>query len=463
MIKRALSAIALLTAFAHTSICSAQSYPAGACTQVPNSQNCIDDTPCKTDSTGQKLCLSTASLPLPEGALSVPYTCWQYSYEFACTGTSVDTCAPYRANSACGVVSSICNDKIAETGLCDQWTYTYSCLTKPAQTEQQMQCTGGLFDTSGFPKPPNNNNSFIKGALGLEILGQAQTYTDGNSIFKGVEETCTKGYMGIKNCCKSAPGGQTNSAAMGVAMGAAASVVKYAGAKAVDFASPYVFDTMFSNGIFSEALAQNFTIAAGEGATTLGTNLAANGFSVGAFGFTAGFGSMTGGVFGANIQLMSFQGGYIAFNPYVFAAAVAMQVVMQLMQCTQDEQLLALHKGAGLSTFIKEECSQKVLGTCMEYTDTYCSFNSQLAQIINIQGKTQLGLELAGCGGLTPTEISAIDFTKIDFSAFTTQLQEKAVENMPVPSQISGSYQPIMQQQGAGTKQSSSSANLPKY
>lgn len=461
---RPVIALLLFTFACNVPVAFAQTYGAGACSLVPGSQTCIDTTPCKTDSNGQKVCLSTASLP--SGALQVPYSCWQYSYNYACTGTTTDTCGQYRSDPACGVVSSVCNDTIAETGKCDQWTYTYKCQTKAQQTAQNLNCTSGLFNDGGFPTPPNNNDSFIKGALGLEILGEGQTYTDGNTIFKGVAESCRKGYEGIQNCCKSSPGATSNNVAMSTAVGAAGSLVKYAGEKAIDLASPYVFDAMYTNGIFTNALTENFTTAfsldAANGGGNLGTNLAANGFSVGAFGFTAGWGSMGAGLFGGNIELATFgSNGYLAFNPYVFAAMVAIQVITSLSKCSQAEQLLALHKGADLSTFIDETCSKKVLGACVQYVDNYCSFNSLLAKIINIQGKTQLGLPLEGCGGLTPAQVSAIDFTKIDFSEFTAQMEQQALAN--VPKNIPGNYNTIEQNSKSGTVQSSSNPVLPTY
>lgn len=455
----------LMCAVAFPRHAAAQTYAAGACSQVPGSQTCADATPCKTDSNGQQVCLSTASLP--SGALQVPYACWQYSYHYACTGTVTDTCAQYRNNSACGVTASTCIDTTPETGQCNEWQYTYKCQTQAQQTAQQTNCSSGLFDTSSFTKPPNNNDSFIRGALGLEIAGEGQTYASKlNGIFSGVSESCRKGYEGIQNCCKSTPGGSTNSATMSLAIGAAASVAKYAGEKAIDMASPYVFDAMYSNGLFTSALTENFTTAfslnAANGGGTLGTSLATNGLSVGAYGFTVGTGSMSAGLFGANMQIASFgSNGYLAFNPYVFAAMVAIQVIEGLSKCSQAEQLLALHKGSNLSTYIDTTCAKSVLGSCVQYVEEYCSFNSLLSEIINIQGKTQLGLPLAGCGGLTPAQISAIDFTKIDFSAFTDQMEQQALSNLP--TNISGNYQPIEQSKGTGSSQSGTSSVLPSY
>jgi conjugal transfer mating pair stabilization protein TraN len=170
---------------------------------------------------------------------------------------------------------------------------------------------------------------------------------------------------------------------------------------------------------------------------------------------------------GANSTLATFGKGTasetsITFNPYVFGALVAIQVIQSLRSCSQQEQMLSMHMGANLSAFVKEECTKKIpiIGTCIEWTSTYCSFNSVLARLINMQGKPQLGLNTSNCQGLTVDQISKIDFTKIDFREFTGQMTQQATKNMP--SNISGNYTPIMQQQSSGTKQGGS-ANLPSY
>lgn len=430
-----------------------------ACSQIPGSQTCVDATPCKTMGNGIQVCLATASLPT--GAQQVPYSCWQYTYQYACPGSTTDTCGQYRNNPACGVVGSVCNDTIAETGQCDEWTYTYQCQTQAAQKGSQMNCTNGLFNSSQFPTPTNTNKSFISAAIGLEAIGEGQNYTDGQTIFAGVEESCRKGYGGIQNCCKSTPGAQSNSAIASIAMSAAFSVAKYLGEKAIDLASPYVYDFMYSSGIFAQEGASE--IASTAGSLEGGTNLAAGGLSVGAYGFTVGTGTMDAGFLGGNIELMSGSDGYLAFNPYVFAIVVAIQVIENLSSCSQGEQLLALHKGAGLSTFVDETCSKSILGACIQYVDEYCSFNSVLAEIINIQGKEQLGLPIAGCGGLTPQQLEQIDFTKINFSQFTAEIEQQVQKYMPTNSMINSNYGPAMQSKSNGSSQSATSPVLPTF
>ncbi|MCX4151021.1 MULTISPECIES: conjugal transfer protein TraN [Paraburkholderia] len=446
-----LVALTILLAHAETG------YGQAACTQIPGSQTCVDATPCKTMANGVQVCLDNASLPT--GAQQVPYSCWQYTYQYACPGATTNTCGQYQSNPACGVLSSVCNDTIAETGECDEWTYTYQCQTQAQQVSSQMQCSNGLFDTSQFTAPANQNNSFVYAAVGLEALGEGQNYTNGQTLFSGVAESCRKGYGGIQNCCKSSPGAQSNSVIANIALGATMSVVKYVGEKAIDMASPYVFDFMYQAGLFGDGAFQIASTAASTG----GTALAAGGLSVGAYGFTVGTGTMSAGVLGGNIELMSGADGYLAFNPYVFAAMVAIQIIENLMNCSQAEQLLALHRGENLSTFIDETCSKTALGSCIQHVDNFCSFNSLLSETINIQGKTQLGLPLADCKGLTPQQITKIDFRKIDFRAFEQQIVQQAQQYMPSSGDMSKNYQPVMQGAGKGSSQKSTNSVLPTY
>lgn len=449
-----------------TALAQSAAAPAGgSCVLLPASKTCIDATPCKTGSDGIPVCL--AGVSLPKDGISMAQTCWQYSYQYACSTQTVDTCAPYRADKACSVVNSSCQDTDPTTGKCTQFLEDYRCMTQAAQTSTKTVCAGGLFDSSAYPTPTNTNQNFANAALAQEILRETQTYSQqGKEIFGGVQEGCRKGYAGLQNCCKAAPGAKSNAAMVTQVIGPAASVVKYYGAQAIDWASSYVFDAMYNSGIFSEALASTFAT----GGETLGTNLASSGFSIGAYGFTysttaatatggATTGATGGGLFGGDTIVANFGGdGVITFNPYVLAAVVVITVIMNMASCSNAEQLLAMHKGAKLSTYVRTDCSSSFLGVCMGYTDTYCSFNSVLAKIINLQGKTQLGRDTADCHGLTVEQISQIDFSKIDFSEFLGDINQQANAGLPDTAQLTSSYQAALKDVSSGSAQSGAMA-----
>jgi conjugal transfer mating pair stabilization protein TraN len=427
-------------------------------------------------------------------------------------------------------------------------------MTSPAKSSQAMSCNSNLFNSDQFIAPPNPNSSFGKAAVAMEIARQTQVYADCSSgdpaaclnaaIFVGTPEKCTKGYAGLRNCCNSSPGAQSNSDLMStIGFGVGGKVAMFAGEKAVDAASPYVFDAMYSGATYVGGLTNSMsTVTSMLGSSApAGTSLASGGVS--AYGLT--YGSTTafagGGLGGGNIALT---GGALAettstaaaaaattagetaslamsanaaataaeatamatgaaadmaaatiaqnaafaaaetaataatastaaaagaaeaassvlmFNPYTFAIAIAITLIttyiMSLMSCTKEEQVLAMHKGANLSVFTGQSCTKKLpaIGTCMEYTDTYCSFNSVLAKLINQQGKAQLDLNFASCTGLTVAQISKLDFSKINLSEFVNTMVAKATSNLP--TSVPTNYAPLVQNTTTGSAQSGS-------
>ena len=449
----------------------------GSCKQLAASTICVDTTPCKNVN-GIQACLS--GVPLPPGAASVGKTCWSFQTSYSCLdNASIDTCTPasWWNPKTCSQTAASCANIVPETGACSSYSLTYSCLTSPAQTTQQLVCTSGAFNNSLLPTPNNPNGTFAKAAVASEIARQTQIYAKCQAsdpqgcanapIFAGVQESCTKGWFGLKNCCNALPGAQSNSQTMNIAMGLAGSTAKYIGQQGVDLASPYVFDAMYNGTQFTAGLANSaisfesvdFAMNSAGSVVATGTTFAANGVS--AFGFTYGASSAAvgGGLMGGNMVLIgTLDNPVLMFNPYAFAAAVALQyaigALQQALACTQPEQLLGMHKGANLSVQVDSYCEKKIpiIGTCIQYRDVYCSFNSVLARIINQQGKALLGLPFKNCSGLTVAQIASLDFTKINLSEFANTMVAQAQKNLP--TNISGNYQPAMQAQPQGTAQS---------
>jgi conjugal transfer mating pair stabilization protein TraN len=142
------------------------------------------------------------------------------------------------------------------------------------------------------------------------------------------------------------------------------------------------------------------------------------------------------------------------------AAQVAILYIQSLASCDQSEQLLALHRGQNLSVFVGEQCVKKVLGSCIEWRNNYCSFNSVLAKIINTDGKKQLGQNLSNCSGISTDDLARIDFTQVDFSEFTSAVVNQATRNLP--ANINGNYTPLMQNASSGSSQGNNPV-LPSY
>ncbi len=131
------------------------------------------------------------------------------------------------------------------------------------------------------------------------------------------------------------------------------------------------------------------------------------------------------------------------------------KVALGLVSCKDDEKMLAKKRQAELAHYVGNYCSKKIkLGVtkvCVQYSDSYCTFNSKLARIIHEQGRPQLGLSWGSssapdCRGFKPEEFQKLDMSKMDFSSafkdikvnaqnittVTTNLQNK-MNNIQVP------------------------------
>ena len=87
--------------------------------------------------------------------------------------------------------------------------------------------------------------------------------------------------------------------------------------------------------------------------------------------------------------------------------------------CSGEEKDLCHRRKKGLCHEIGTYCAEKLLGICIRKKRSSCCFPSKLARIVHEQGREQLGIdwgeaESPECRGFTDTEISRINFDKLD-------------------------------------------------
>ncbi|WP_244112782.1 conjugal transfer protein TraN [Burkholderia gladioli] len=365
-------------------------------------------------------CVEPAATRVING-ISVYQDCWNYQDTYECQAASaVNDCTPLQ-QQGCGLVDQQCvsyND--ASPGSCDTMQYTYQCLDTPAHTTTVTQCTNtmcapgaGCFSSSSSP-----DGALGQVVSGLETGREAGAYgVDGAgniNIFKGYDSSCSIKVLGgveIKSCCTSNGGGgaYTNNAISGAAVSAGLSVAGSAAKQGIALGSKYVYDQLYQT--VDSTLVNSGLRQMGSWATSVldkpGT--------FGVYGFQFSF-SLSNG----------FQ--FVEFNPTIFAAEIAAQLIQMWLACSQDEQVLSLKRGQNLCVQYNQGCSKRVLGVCVEEKKSYCCFNSLIAKIVNQQGKAQLGIPFAGCGGFTADQLQQIDFSKIDFTEFVNSIQSKAVD-----------------------------------
>lgn len=110
-----------------------------------------------------------------------------------------------------------------------------------------------------------------------------------------------------------------------------------------------------------------------------------------------------------------------------------------LMKCNSDEKALGKAKEKKITVSVGERCDHKVLGVCVQKSQVYCVFGGKLARIIQEQGRRdQLGIgfgtgDSPNCAGITVPQLQSINFDKINFSDFYSDL----MNNQKIPDTAS--------------------------
>lgn len=96
-------------------------------------------------------------------------------------------------------------------------------------------------------------------------------------------------------------------------------------------------------------------------------------------------------------------------------------VSLKLSSCDPEEKELRELRDKNRCVMVGTYCAEKLGGQCIRKKTTFCCYDSKLAKIIQEQGKRQIGLGLGSpehpqCQGLTPDQLSKIDFSKVNFS-----------------------------------------------
>lgn len=106
-----------------------------------------------------------------------------------------------------------------------------------------------------------------------------------------------------------------------------------------------------------------------------------------------------------------------------------------LANCSSEEMAIGKAKAKKVTVLVGEACAKKALGVCIQKKQVYCVFGGKLARIIQEQGRRdQLHVSFGSgdspnCRGITVPELQGINFDKINFSDFYSDL----MENQKIP------------------------------
>lgn len=123
-------------------------------------------------------------------------------------------------------------------------------------------------------------------------------------------------------------------------------------------------------------------------------------------------------------------GSIISFVGWVYLVyQVATLIIQMIYKCTKPEIELMVNVQLKKCSYVGSYCDSKTLGMCTVKKEAYCCYDSPLARIVVEQGYKQLGktqgpAKTPQCDGLTITEMSQLDWDRIDLSEWTGMLIE---------------------------------------
>ena len=375
-----------------------------------------------------RVCVDGPSTKIISGE-SVTRDCWRYEGVYQCTSATLqeDGCQELR-DKGCGQVDATCVEyDAANPSRCIMYDKKLQCKVSDGVTQNVLDCGGQQFCANGqcFDTGATPDTDFAMAVTGMETIREAGNYLDPNSLklFTGKGSKCSVKLFGLSSCCKKdTKGNGMNNSSLPAKIGVSAAV-SIAGETVKMIGSNIMYETLFTG----DGLASTVNGLA----TALSSGLDTSGFTpaIGYMGISVGFGALPAtGMFGGAISGMQMGNFYVAFDPMSFAISIAIMVVMEMLACNEEEGILAMKRGASLCHSLGSYCDKKVLGACIIKKQSYCCYNSKLAKIINIAGRTQLGLGFGSkknpdCSGFTADQLQKVDFSAIDFSEAFGEIQ----------------------------------------
>jgi conjugal transfer mating pair stabilization protein TraN len=415
--------------------------------QHPN-QYCADDTPCKTIN-GEQVCLA-GTTGQPASTFILSKNCWTWAKDFTCL-QRVNNCSSFESDASCKLVSSECISTTNHPnvpGGCLSKRNRYQCTTAgDTTTPSTSTCTstGEMNGLDWSTQSPSAASDFLKATMAQEVTRQAATYgKDGGDAFKGLfagtPMGCREGYFGLKNCCKGAAGAPSNNdVAKSIGTTIAFGALKSGAAYAANAGSKYVFDMIASNA--AQCSAGAYAMFA---PTSFSTGFGAFGFGTTASSAASALGSLSASLEAASVQLGS---SGVWFNPYAFAFAIGIEIVMAVVSCNIEEKQLAQARSENLCVEIGTYCSTKInllIGkVCVEDTTKFCCYNGLLAKGIETAAHQLLPVswgsaESPTCGGgqqPSPHGLTIEQFASLDFDS---QIMKDALK--PFEDEILNKY-----------------------
>lgn len=331
----------------------------------------------------------------------VTRNCWAFTNTFTCLDLDSKSDCDQPRWGDCTELGTQCVEfePLSPDMTCITDKTTYSCMVEDTTRKVQVtdcgtqvykDANGVVWDTAHEP-----DTDFASVIAYMEAGREAGAYIDPDTleVFKGFKSTCRKKLWGLVNCCNK---GGSSSGMFSNGSIAAASTAGSA------LASTYTFDALFASN------APNWVI---HGFSSL---------------FGSGTSSALAGLLTGNVTMGNFLTSLV---PGPWTVVMLVIQLSGLLDCEDPDIETAIKRDARLCVELGTYCSKKtkILGTCLERTNSFCCFNSRLAKAINTQGKAALGLNMGtakqpNCGGFTAAQLQTLDLSTMDLSEFMDQI-----------------------------------------
>jgi len=407
------------------------------------------------------------------------------------TSATMDTCELLEKDPSCGFISQSCiSGAQGATGSCYAFEEVWDCgydtsYQTVVNTGQLVECPGGArcmgsecFDTSNqksgdFAYAVAMLQVAQFGEHDLQCTGDGTNTEIGNTckIFTGEAMECKKALGGYVDCCEAPEGvsifDYVNLTMSSLKMASSMEAIGRHGLSGANFgywqaAKDAVWEgaSQLVTGEFSSVMG-NASAAFSERLSGEVTKGIVSEFQTQMMQKAYDFMVEMGAESAANAVFSTSSGGAVQGLTTQFAAALNLigmiytaYVIVDLLiniiwECEEKEFELGAKKETRQCSFVGSYCAQKALGSCVEKREAYCCFNSVVARIIQEQGRPQLGLNFGSpkapsCDGLTPDQLSRLDWSRIDLSEWIGMLS--ITGNLPTANTVS-----LEQRTGSGS------------
>lgn len=407
------------------------------------------------------------------------------------TGNVKSTCAALESNPACGFVSSRCVGGAAgQSGTCyvseEVWDCGSAATIPTVVKNQKYNCAGPVRcqGTECLSVQSETNSDFAKAAAALQAArfmamdancsaaGDTSTSTS-CAVFKGRKIECKKVFSGYIDCCNQpVPGvslfdyinfilavSRVDSAVMSLnssnALRGAWQTMREPVVDSWNAVSQPITEAWEGIWNSGEAVAEGAQMGiitqiqqalmkevAEFAAKAFGPEAANSLFVVtdGAGVVGEAFdqaGVLQDGLLSLGGEIGSLLSGVMTV--YAIYSIVTLLIKI-IWQCQKEEFELAVQRQLKNCHNVGSYCASN-FGFCIEKREVYCCFNSPLSRIIQEQVRPQLGLswgspKQATCEGLSPEQLTAVDWNKVDLSEWLGILSTTG--HLPDASTVSG-------------------------